>query len=85
MKKKTALDKAMDVIQCYIGRKLTEAKKLKTQEAKSKFYQCLEEKGFRVEVNKYQNEVISINYSPYTWNCMDAYKKQQAKLDKKTK
>ena len=82
MKKKTELGKAMAVIDAFIGRKLTEAKKLKTQAAKSKFYQRLEEKGFRVEVNKYQNEVINIGYRPYAWNCVSAYEKQQAKAKK---
>ena len=84
MKKKTELGKAMAVIDAFIGRKLTEAKKLKTQEAKRKFYRCLEEKEFKVDVNKYQNEVIGINYSPYSWNCTAAYKKQ-LKLNKKAK
>lgn len=75
MTKKTELGKAMDVIQAFIGKKMLEAKKLKTQTGKSKFYQCLEEKGFSVDVNKYTNDVIKISYAPYARYCEAAYKK----------
>ena len=73
MKKQTEFGKALNVINTFIGRKLEEAKKIHGTEAKIKFYNCLEEKGFTVNYNRFNGKAVSIFYTPWVGKCEDAW------------